>query len=272
MRAGRSGLKPCDFETARLPTWIGEAPGIDGATLPAALAAYDCRNQRLAWLGLQADGFLQAARAAIARYGADRVALALGTSTSGILSTELAYRERGADGALPAWFDYRATHNTGSLTAFVREALGLRGPALTLSTACSSSAKVFAAAQRMMAAGLADAAIVGGVDSMCLTTLYGFASLQLTAPEPCRPCDAQRQGLSIGEAAAFALLERPGAASGDADGAGGVMLMSGRGSWESVGEVDGGADVVLMAQAKGWRTGLIPSSSWTVSPIARGPW
>jgi len=148
---------------------------------------------------------LQAAHAAIARYGADRVALALGTSTSGILSTELAYRERGADGALPAWFDYRATHNTGSLTAFVREALGLRGPALTLSTACSSSAKVFAAAQRMMAAGLADAAIVGGVDSMCLTTLYGFASLQLTAPEPCRPCDAQRQGLSIGEAAAFAL-------------------------------------------------------------------
>ena len=224
LRAGRSGLKPCDFETARLPTWIGEAPGIDSATLPAALAAYDCRNQRLAWLGLQADGFLQAARAAIARYGADRVALALGTSTSGILSTELAYRERGADGALPAWFDYRATHNTGSLTAFVREALGLRGPALTLSTACSSSAKVFAAAQRMMAAGLADAAIVGGVDSMCLTTLYGFASLQLTASEPCRPCDAQRQGLSIGEAAAFALLERPGAASGDADGAGGVML------------------------------------------------
>ena len=192
LRAGRNGLKPCDFETARLPTWIGEAPGIDSATLPAALAAYDCRNQRLAWLGLQADGFLQAARAAIARYGADRVALALGTSTSGILSTELAYRERGADGALPVWFDYRATHNTGSLTAFVREALGLRGPALTLSTACSSSAKVFAAAQRMMAAGLADAAIVGGVDSMCLTTLYGFASLQLTAPEPCRPCDAQR--------------------------------------------------------------------------------
>ena len=212
LQGGTSGLKPCDFETAQIATWIGEVPGVDSVQLPPELAAYDCRNHRLALLGLQADGFEQAARAAIGRYGADRVALILGTSTSGILSAEAAYRERDADGALPAWFDYRATHNTGALVSFVRDLLGLRGPAFTISTACSSSAKAFAAADRMISAGLADAAIVGGVDSLCLTTLYGFSSLELTSPEPCRPGDAHRQGLSIGEAAAFALLERADAA------------------------------------------------------------
>ncbi|MFT4194474.1 beta-ketoacyl-[acyl-carrier-protein] synthase family protein [Ottowia sp.] len=213
LRTGRSGLKPCDFESAALATWIGEVPGVDDVRLPEALAAYDCRNHRLALLGLRADGFEAAAREAIARHGADRVALVLGTSTSGILSAEAAYRERDPEGALPAWFDYRATHNTGALTSFVRDLLGLRGPAFTISTACSSSAKAFAAADRLVRAGLADAAIVGGVDSLCLTTLYGFSSLELTSPEPCRPCDANRRGLSIGEAAAFALLERADDAS-----------------------------------------------------------
>ncbi len=212
LRAGRSGLKPCDFEDTDIATWIGEVPGTDAVQLPPDLAAYDCRNHRLALLGLQADGFEPAARDAIARYGADRVALVLGTSTSGILSAEAAYRERDADGALPAWFDYRTTHNTGALSSFMRDLLGLRGPAFTLSTACSSSAKAFAAADRLIAAGLADAAIVGGVDSLCLTTLYGFSSLELTSPEPCRPGDVDRQGLSIGEAAAYALLERADAA------------------------------------------------------------
>ena len=213
LRTGRSGLKPCVFESAALPTWIGEVPGLDDVRLPEPLAAYDCRNNRLALLGLRADGFEAAARAAIARHGAERVALVLGSSTSGILSAEAAYRERDPDGALPAWFDYRATHNTGALASFVRDLLGLRGPAFTISTACSSSAKAFAAADRLIRAGLADAAIVGGVDSLCLTTLYGFSSLELTSPEPCRPCDANRQGLSIGEAAAFALLERADEAS-----------------------------------------------------------
>jgi 3-oxoacyl-[acyl-carrier-protein] synthase-1 len=76
-------------------------------------------------------------------------------------------------------------------------------------TACSSSAKVFASAQRMISAGMIDAAVVGGVDSLCLTTLYGFHSLQLTSRLPCRPFDVARDGISIGEAAAFILLERP---------------------------------------------------------------
>lgn len=209
LRTGASGLRPCAFDGCDLPCWIGQVPSLETTLLPTALAHYDCRNNRLALLGLQTDGFLQAAHAAIARYGAQRVALILGTSTSGMLSAELAYRERDAQGALPAWFDYRATHNTASVVAFVRELLDLRGPAFAVSTACSSSAKTFAAAERLIAAGLADAAIVGGIDSLCLTTLYGFAALELVSPEPCRPYDAKRQGISLGEAAGFALLERP---------------------------------------------------------------
>ena len=207
LKEGRSGLKACDFEGASINTWVGEVPAVDAEVLPPALHAYDCRNNRLALLGLRADGFEEAVRNAMARYGADRVALILGTSTSGILSAEQAYRERDAEGALPEWFDYRATHNTASVGAFVREYLGLRGPVSVVSTACSSSAKAFAAADRLISAGLADAAVVGGVDSLCLTTLYGFSSLELTSAEPCRPGDVARKGLSIGEAAAFVLLE-----------------------------------------------------------------
>ena len=209
LRSGTGGLAPCRFDGTALPTWIGEVAGLDRAPLPAAFADYDCRNNRLALRGLQADGFDAAVNDAIARHGPRRIGLILGTSTSGILETEIAFRHRDADGALPAGFNYRGAHTTSSLAAFVRAWFGLEGPAVVVSTACSSSAKVFAAAARMIHAGLIDAAVVGGVDSLCLTTLHGFASLELTAPEPCRPYDAARQGISVGEAAAFALLERP---------------------------------------------------------------
>lgn len=209
LREQRSGLAPCAFETVQLDTWIGEVPGVDTQQLPNELAKYDCRNNRLAQLALEADGFAERVRAAVARYGKTRVGVFLGTSTSGILQTELAYRRRDpATGALPADFIYRTTHNSFSLAEFARDYFGLEGPALAISTACSSSAKVFAAAARQLTCGTIDAALVGGVDSLCLTTLYGFASLQLTSAEPCRPYDAARNGISIGEGGAFALLER----------------------------------------------------------------
>lgn len=217
LESGRSGLTPCDFETARLDTWIGTVPGVDAIRLPETLARHDCRNNRLALLGLRADGFEAHVRAAIGRYGKRRVAVLLGTSTSGILETEIAYRQRDpVSGALPPGYRYATTHNSYSVAGFVREYFGLEGPAVVVSTACSSSAKVFAAAARMMACGVVDCALVGGVDSLCLTTLYGFRSLELTSPQPCQPFDAERRGISIGEGAAFALLE-PCPANLDAD-------------------------------------------------------
>jgi 3-oxoacyl-[acyl-carrier-protein] synthase I len=209
LEAAHSGLKPCDFETAELQTYIGEVAGVDAVRLPQSLAHFDCRNNRLAELGLMQDGFDAVVRAALERLGARRVGVFLGTSTSGILATEIAYRHRDPlTGALPGDFDYGGTHNSFSVAGYVSRRFGLTGPAVTVCTACSSSAKVFAAAQRMLAADQIDAAIVGGVDSLCLTTLYGFQSLQLSSAQPCRPFDLARDGLSIGEAAAFALLER----------------------------------------------------------------
>ena len=181
---------------------------MDAVQLPAPLAAFDCRNNRLALLGLLQDGFVEAVAVASKKYGAQRVGVFIGTSTSGILQTELAYRQRDpVSGALPADFVYAATHNTFSVADFTRHYLGLAGPAFVVSSACSSSAKVFASARRLMATGLIDAAVVGGVDSLCLTTLYGFNSLGLMSPQACRPFAAGRDGISIGEAAAFALLE-----------------------------------------------------------------
>lgn len=221
LRAGRSALAPCAFETVQLDTWVGEVAEVDDQRLPEALSRYDCRNNRLTLMGLETDGFGDRVREAVARYGADRVGVFLGTSTAGILQTELAYRRRDpATGALPGDFHYRTTHNAFSLAEFTRDHFGLTGMAMAISTACSSSAKVFAAAARQLALGTIDAAIVGGVDTLCLTTLYGFASLQLTSKNPCRPYDASRDGISIGEGAAFALLER-----NTAPAAGTVMLL-----------------------------------------------
>jgi 3-oxoacyl-[acyl-carrier-protein] synthase-1 len=208
LRRQASGLKPCDFDIADLDTWIGETAGVDLVPLRASLRNYDCRNNRLLQLALERDGFAGAVEAAVAKYGPRRIGVFLGTSTAGILQTELAYRRREDNGALPADFDYKGTHNTFSASDFAHRYFGLSGPAATVSSACSSSAKVFGSARRMIEAGVIDAAVVGGVDSLCLTTLYGFNSLGLTSSEPCRPYDARRSGISIGEAAAVILLER----------------------------------------------------------------
>lgn len=217
LRGQRGGLTPCDFPRADLDTWIGAVDGVDVQPVRADLADFDCRNNRLAQIGLTQDHFAEHVAAAKARYGAKRIGVFIGTSTSGILETEHAYQRRDAQtGALPADFHYAQTHNIESPAAFVRAYLGLGGPAMAISSACSSGAKVFASARRMLEAGLIDAAVVGGVDSLCLTALYGFNSLELLSRQPCRPCDVARDGISIGEAAAFALLERvPAAPMGD---------------------------------------------------------
>ena len=218
----RSGLVPCDFDAAVLDTWIGRVAGLEEKRVRADLEAYDCRNNRLAQVGLELDGFAAAVEAARGRYGSERIGVFLGTSTSGILHTELAYRRRDPrTGALPPDFRYGETHNIYSLADFVRRYLGLQGPASVVSSACSSSAKVFGNAARMIAAGVCDAAVVGGVDSLCLTTLCGFRSLELTSRDPCRPFDTARDGISIGEGAGFALLEQAGGRSG----AGKVLLL-----------------------------------------------
>ena len=209
LRAGRTGLKRCDFLDVDLDTHVGRIHGLEEMPVRADLAAYDCRNNRLAQFGLEQDNFTAAVAAARQRHGRERIGVFLGTSTSGILDTELAYRQRNPEtGALPGSFNYAGSHSCYSVADYVQQVLDLAGPAIVVSTACSSSAKVFGTAARMIQAGLCDAAIVGGVDSLCLTTLYGFNSLELISSRPCRPFDADRDGISIGEAAGFVLLEK----------------------------------------------------------------
>lgn len=210
LERGQSGLRPNRFMDTGLTTWTGEVDGVDDEKLPALLAQHDCRNNRLAALALRQDGFAQAVEAAIARHGHDRVGVFLGSSTSGLLQTELAYRARDASGRLPGDLHYATTHNMFSLAGFVAARFGLTGMQSVGSVACASSAKVFATAARALHAGLVDAAIVGGVDTLCLTTLHGFGSLELLSSDVCRPYDAARNGISIGEAAAFALLQKTG--------------------------------------------------------------
>lgn len=205
-----TGLVPCKFESVDLDTYVGITNITeDKVFLPAELQGFDCRNNRLAYLGLQQDGFIDALEKVKCHFDKTRIGVFLGTSTSGMLQTEKGYRELDPQtGALPSWVNYRYAQNTCSVAHFVRLVLGLCGPTAVVSTACSSSAKVFALAQRMLLLGAIDAAVIGGVDSLCLTTLYGFHSLQLLSQNPCKPYDSNRDGISIGEAAIFALLTR----------------------------------------------------------------
>jgi len=212
---GRSGLRRNDFGADPLDCWIGRVDGVEEVALPPALAGLECRNNALAWLALQQDGLLDAVAAVVARHGARRVAVVMGTSTSAIGATEEAYARLHTDSAgvahFPPELQRPRIHTPHALGDFVRAATGLRGPCVTVATACSSSAKVFAQAARLIHAGFADAALVGGVDTLCGSVLFGFHSLQLVATAPCQPFDARRSGLSLGEAGGYAVLERAGA-------------------------------------------------------------
>jgi 3-oxoacyl-[acyl-carrier-protein] synthase-1 len=208
LRDRRSGLRSNDFTTAPLDTWIGRVERLEASPVPASCEPFDTRNNRLAWLALQQDGFIDAVADAKRRYGSDRVALLLGTSTSSIGATEEAYRHASVAGSFPERLRLPILHMTHSLGDFVQRQLGIDGVCMTIATACSSSAKVFAQADRLIRCGLADAAVVGGVDTLCGSVLFGFNSLELISPEPCRPFDVARNGINIGEAGGFALLER----------------------------------------------------------------
>lgn len=212
----RCPLIPCDFPHVDLPTAIGRVQGVEEQALPSELAAFDCRNNRLVLMALQCDGFMDSVATAVRRYGPTRVGVVIGTSTSGIEEGERAYRLRTADGTLPAGFDFVRTQDLFAAARFTRTLLGLKGPAFVVSNACASSAKAFADAATLFQTGLCDAVVVGGADSLCGITLFGFNSLELLAKGPCRPFAADRDGISVGEGAAFALLERRDAATSGA--------------------------------------------------------
>jgi 3-oxoacyl-[acyl-carrier-protein] synthase-1 len=213
LQSETTGLAKVAFDTCALDCWTGAVGGLD-QPLPDSLSDWECRNNRLALLALHQDGFAGAVAKLRARVGGERIGVFMGTSTAGIHHTELAYRALDATThSLPTWYSHRHTQSSFSIAEFVATVLQAAGPVMAISTACSSSAKVFAAAERAMRLDQCDVAVVGGVDSLCLTTLYGFNALQLVSGDICRPADANRNGISIGEAGGFALLERGAASS-----------------------------------------------------------
>ena len=185
--------------------FVGRVTAPLDQALPDALSPYDCRNNRLLLAALaQIRPAIDEARE---RFGARRIGVVLGTSTSGVSAAEAAFAHQSQTGSLPTGFDYRQME-IGTAAPFAAAALGLRGPAYTISTACTSSAKAFSSARRLLTRGLCDAVVVGGVDSLCELTLQGFAALDSTSPKLTNPMSRARRGINIGEGAAVMLMTR----------------------------------------------------------------
>ena len=201
----QSGLRANDLENSELNTWIGRVDGVEDIEL----GEWQSRNNALAQLGYQQGTIKQNVDALKSRYEPSRVGIVMGSSTSSIDRTEEAYRHLD-DGALTTGFKQPRVHNPHAPSLYVAHMSGITGPALTINTACSSSAKVFATGARWLQAGLVDAVLVGGVDTLCLSVLHGFDSLQLVSENQCRPLDQQRDGINLGEASGYAILVRSG--------------------------------------------------------------
>ena len=200
----RSGIAMRDDlvpqRTLPFATVSGELPEV-----PAGLARYACRNNRLALAAL--DGMRGEVDAALVRFGRARVGIVVGTSTSGVGDAESAIALRHRTGQLGSAFKYDQLE-FGGLGGFLSEASGARGPAYTLSTACSSGARALASARSLLALGLCDAVICGASDSLCGLTANGFTALGALSAQGTNPCSVNRDGLTIGEGCALFLATR----------------------------------------------------------------
>ncbi len=216
----QTGLKPNDFPECALETYIGRVAAVDDYIWPAADMDWESRNNALIELTLQQGSLLASLAQIRDRVGSGRIGLVMGSSTSSIDRAEAAYRIQRDQGSVTDESLRLKVLNPHAPTFYTAHRTGITGPCVTLSTACSSSAKVFATAARWLTTGVVDAVLVGGADSLCLTVLYGFHSLQLVSSKPCSPFDAARDGINLGEGAGFALLTREDMASGE----GGVVF------------------------------------------------
>jgi len=204
LSTGQTGLRAAPFElgyAAPSGLLLDALP-----PLPGRLAAYETRQARLTVATL--EPLLGRIGATVRRVGAERVGVVLGSSNGGLDTTERVYAARLASSAATAALSLNAQHAFHAMLSVIRELTGIAGPAHVVSTACSSSGKAFASGARLIAAGLADAVLVGGIDALCEMTLRGFRSLGVLAEEPCRPFGVRRPGINIGEGAALFLLER----------------------------------------------------------------
>lgn len=204
LAADNSGLDVDETLSLAGPVHVGAVQG-ELPEVAARLADFDCRNNRLLLAALaQIESTV---RAAIDRYGVDRIAVVLGSSTAGISDGEVALAHWQEQGRWPAGFDYRQ-QEVGTVAEFLARHLGLGNVAITISTACSSSARAFASARNLLVAGICDAVLVGGVDTLCRLTVNGFTALESVSRGRCTPFEASRDGINIGEGAALFVMTR----------------------------------------------------------------
>lgn len=188
-------------------TWVAKVKA-ELPPLPEKFAHYDCNNNRFVVSAYQQ--IAAEVEALKKQYGASRIAVVMGTNTSGMAEVEAAFKHYKIVGKYPDDFNY-AKQELGSCSEFLREYAGLTGPAYTSSSACSASGKAIAAANRLIQNGICDAAIVGGSDALCQTTLNGFDALNLLSEAICNPFSKNRSGINLGEGAAlFILSKQPG--------------------------------------------------------------
>ncbi|MCK8081580.1 beta-ketoacyl-[acyl-carrier-protein] synthase family protein [Vibrio crassostreae] len=185
-------------------TVVGQIAG-ELPPIPSDLTRYATRNNQLALSALnQIEDSIEQAKS---QFGADRIAVVIGTSTSGISDGEAAFKHKLDQGSFPEHYHY-SKQELGNTSEFVSQYCSLTGPSYAVSTACSSSGRVFLTAQRLLDSGIADAVLVGGVDTLCKLTLNGFHGLEALSTTHCKPFSATRDGINIGEAAAFMLLSK----------------------------------------------------------------
>ena len=244
----------------RLPGWVTDRALTLGAVadplpaIPDTLAArhHSRNNQLLLAAARQIEPLL---RGAIARHGAHRVAVVLGTSTSGVNDNAPAFRDLATHGAWPDGYDYRR-QALSSPAAFLADWLGATGPAYTLSTACTSSARALLSARRLLALGLCDAVVCGGADTLCRLTINGFATLEAVDDALCLPFSANRRGINIGEAGVLFLMQRDRANGAE------VALLGGGASsdaWHMSAPEPGGAGALQAMRAALRSAGLAPA-------------
>lgn len=207
LKQHNSGLIKNNLPGSDIDTWIGIVKQISNVN---DLGQWQSRNNALAALGYEQGTIRHTVSGLITKYGAARVGLVMGSSTSSIDRTETAYTKLNGAAELTEEFKQPLVHNPHAPSLFVAHLTGITGPSLTINTACSSSAKVFATGARWLETGIVDAVLVGGVDTLCLSVLHGFNSLQLLSANPCKPFDQHRDGINLGEASGFAVLQRSG--------------------------------------------------------------
>ncbi len=197
-------MKTTDVWSGGRPMVLGEVPlpMPDVSDMPPPLRGRNSALLRLALQQIDAN-----VRAVIAQYGADRVGVVVGTSTSSIGEAEHAFRYYAQHDAWPDGY-HLAQQEIGSVAAFIAAETRAAGPAYTISTACSSGAKAIVSAARMLRLGVVDAVIAGGADSLCEFTIAGFSSLAAVSPQRCNPFSQNRSGINIGEGAALFVMTR----------------------------------------------------------------